>query len=712
MSPLEIHWRELAASLDVPALEGLASKGLVRRAQKDLDRGVDLRLKGEAEGALQVLVDLHRVTLPPTGPALATCSCPAQGICQHIIAAVLFLRGRPSSASSCSEPAGNRGRGTKDEDEHDRQTALVARLGDWSAASSQAAAEWMAITPAELEAWAGKKAFQAGLRMAGEQPVDVSGSGTLRIRFAALNAECHVVAGGGLDGVIVSGGPTDGRALVVAAVIGFQQSQGRAWTIPAGETSLAAGAGAPRTRHEILQAFEHLLVEALASGLARLSAADEQRWATLAMSALGVQLPRLALGLRGVADEVRLALAHDARADLSRLLGRLASLHALGVALRQGGEQPRPDLVGWHRTHYAEVGHLDLLGVSAWPWRTASGYEGLTVLLWDAAGRRWNSWSEARPRHSAGGFDPVRRYTSPGPWNGVDSPRHLARSAFRLMHARRNGAYRLSGSSRSRALVTGKADAARAGLPVFSDWKRLVEQGAGATVIGLKDADPLASVVAVCPSEWGERGFDPVRQVFGWRVTDTAAQTLRLELGFDDLTRPAVEYLEGLAPASLKGATVIGRFNLTSDGPRLHPYSLLAPDGSAVHLALDSVARSRAGTAAPGPADEAEWEEHEAEAQPEVAESASARLLGELDDLLLALAERGLAGADLRMRDRLTDWVRRAEGLHLLILAQATDHLARHVQSADALLRCAYLSELHRRALGSGLGFRTALPGP
>ena len=41
MSALESKLRRLAASLDAAALEALANKGLLRRAQKDLERGIE-----------------------------------------------------------------------------------------------------------------------------------------------------------------------------------------------------------------------------------------------------------------------------------------------------------------------------------------------------------------------------------------------------------------------------------------------------------------------------------------------------------------------------------------------------------------------------------------------------------------------------------------------------------------------------------------------
>src|SRR6185295_9200499 len=115
------------------------------------------------------------------------------------------------------------------------------------------------------------------------------------------------------------------------------------------------------------------------------------------------------------------------------------------------------------------------VGAAAWPWRTASGYEGLTVLFWDPSAKRWNSWTESRPRHQLADFKPAARYTQPGPWDGAESPRQLARSCFRLMNARRNAGNRLSGSSKSRMLVTGPAGLKEQGLVAIDDWTQLLQ---------------------------------------------------------------------------------------------------------------------------------------------------------------------------------------------------------------------------------------------
>src|SRR6266496_356470 len=220
MSALESKLRRLVASLDATALEALASKGLLRRAQKDLERGIAVAIFGEAgtsaEHTFRSVLTLHlrvgefEVTLPESGPATATCSCPAAGVCQHILMAVLFLQ--QASPASVQEPSP--GVGVPETPFSPRQ-------------------ELMAMTPEQLERWPGKAAFKAGLKLASQFTPEIVHERAIRIRFPAMNSEVHCVPGGGLDGMIVSGGKGDGRQLIVAAVIGFQRAAGKEWAIPA-----------------------------------------------------------------------------------------------------------------------------------------------------------------------------------------------------------------------------------------------------------------------------------------------------------------------------------------------------------------------------------------------------------------------------------------------------------------------------------------------
>lgn len=671
MTPLEASLRRLVAALDDTALAALASHGLLRRANKDHERGQEERLLGEADGRLQVRVGDFTVSLPASGPAAARCSCPAAGICQHILGAVLFLR-------SDSTEAG--------------EAAPAPAVGD---------AEWLGFSLAQLETWAGGSAFRGGLALAADEGAVIERSAGLRVRFPALNRECHFAAGGGLEGVIVTAGRHDARVLVVAAVVAVQRAAGIPWEFTASADGLAAAAGAPRSRAEVLRSAGALLAEMLAAGLVRVSPAMQQRWATLAMSALGVQLPRLALAARGLAEEVALAVRRDAGADLGRLLGRMAQTHALVAALVAAGDHPRAELVGQHRTRYEEVGHLNLHGVAAWPWRTASGFEGLSVLFWDTAAGRWNTWSEARPRHQLTGFSPIARFAQPGPWDGAASPQQLAGSSFRLLQARRNPAFRLSGSTRSRAIVLAPSFGVPAGLVPADRWAELPARLAQQRPRGLRDGDPLAAIVVLQPHSWGARAFDPLTQSLRWPMTDLDGTPGELRLAFSDLTEPAIRTLETLSTEAMPGTAVVGRAELIGGDLVVHPFSLLRSGKPPLHLAFanaigavsPSASAPATGAGQTGEEPEVDLEESDTDL---LEPSTSFRLLDEVEDQLLALAERGSANGTGPVFDRLSQLGHAAAQLGLSTLAGQLSRLVAEPVSSERLLRAVWTGRLHR----------------
>ena len=83
-----------------------------------------------------------------------------------------------------------------------------------------------------------------------------------------------------------------------------------------------------------------VLREMLSLGLARLSAATAQRLLTLAVSAHGVDLPRLERMLKTLADEVQLALRRDAQSSSANIIAQAARVEALRTALEKA-RRPR-----------------------------------------------------------------------------------------------------------------------------------------------------------------------------------------------------------------------------------------------------------------------------------------------------------------------------------------------------------------------------------
>jgi hypothetical protein len=662
---------ELVASLDDRALEALGSRGLLRRARRDLERGVEARIVGDGDGVLHLRLDGHDVTIPVAGPASATCGCPASGACHHLLAAVLLLQSSAPAVPS----------------RHD--VTAVERLHR----------EVMMLTPEALEHWAGAVDFRAAARQAQEQVAELSLEPAPMVRLSA-GVVVHLVPGAGLAGAIASGPTADVRKHVVAAVLAWQALEGRPGRTTVMTRVLAAPAGAPRDRGAVLAACRRLLEETLACGLARLSAANQQRWASLAVSARGVELPRLARLLRAIGDEGAAQLAHSAQGDAGRLLARMAEADALCAALERDG-MARSDLVGVHRAKYEDAGDLELVGVAAWPWRTPSGHEGLTVLFWEPATARWSSWTDARPVHQRGGFVPQGRFSGESPWEGAHSPRQLAASAFTLRQARRNGAHRLSGSSRSRVVLRGPARLEPDAMPVVHDWAVLREQAGAIGGMGLREASPLDAVVVVRPSAWRARRYDAAAQRLSWELADVQERTLLLELPYDTSSTCAIEMLEQAVPAEMSGALVAGRLHWTARGLALYPFSVHRRSGDVVHLHLTAAADPSVSTPTE---EENEVLDPEEELPVELGlPPALARLLDEMDDALLSLAESGLAPPRAAALAALEVLRRHAGRLGLAGLATALGDVVT-VPSPRTVLRATWVAVQHRRAAPRAMG--------
>jgi len=449
--------------------------------------------------------------------------------------------------------------------------------------------------------------------------------------------------------------------------------------------ALREPAGAPRTRAQVIAEARSLFEDMLDVGLSHLSAAFRQHLATLAVSSLGANLPRLSLALKGLAGEVELLLRRDARADEARLFLSMARAGALCAALGDGNGAPA-GLVGEHRGRYEPAGTLELHGMGAYPWRTRSGHGGLTVLFWSptspTAGR-WLTWSESRPRHATDRFSPAERYLAEGPWKGIGSPREASRTRFNLLGARVNGEGRLSAAESCQAVPLGPSRFLEIGEAGFGDrlftrFEDLRRYAAAVHPVGLAERHAGDEVVVVRPAAWGPRGFDPILQAFRWVVMDEEGGTLRLEIPWDETGTPAVKALESVHPDRDGAWGVIGRVSWDGAGLALSPTALLrSKEPEIVSLGLDGFR---------GSARRSEPVEIPAEPLPPwLAQLESG--VGRFEEELLRKAEAGRRTFGVPLAGMAAD----LEARGLPALAAAAGLPLR-------LLRARYLCELHRQA--------------
>ncbi len=218
--------RRILASFDEVGLVALSNKGLVRRAQKDLEAGG--LTHEETDAAVVVRGPGWVVTMPPDGPAHATDDTKASGVTRQILAATIYLRDRWAGLQK------DEGGRMKDEEKPDsvHPSSLILH---------PSAEALLGLELDHLEKWAGKTVVREALAVGrGGMEIEVETRAGLTIRILRHEVEARLPPVAGkksaralLDEVLTTAPKSLHKRWVVAAVLAFQQSRGRVLEHPA-----------------------------------------------------------------------------------------------------------------------------------------------------------------------------------------------------------------------------------------------------------------------------------------------------------------------------------------------------------------------------------------------------------------------------------------------------------------------------------------------
>jgi hypothetical protein len=530
---------EVAALLgryDDEAWIALANRGLLRRARKDLET-LEVRLIRETHQGVEIAVGERTVRIGVAGPGEAFCSCSSVVICQHIIAAGLWL------ASSTPGPA-----------DGPEIVPAADRLHD----------DLMTIDAAMLTSYAGLPGYRWAHQMLEDQ---AALPGLTRDNYLAVTFERPALTirylGGGLDGLVLDQPVSQVERFRVAAVLAWQRAHGLVLPPPPAPRARVGGESESsisrrQARERLRGTVSELLRDTVAIGVSHLSPAIHERLATAATWAQGVEYHRLALALRRLADHVDLLLARSALADDLMLLDEIAVAHALVAALdvaASAGTEPAT-LVGRARTAYDPVRSLDLIGLGGRPWRTGSGYHGLTCVFWSPSRQQFFTWTDARP-DSLPGFDPRARWQQPAAWNGLATPAASAGCQLTLIHGQVSPDNRISGVESTTAVVaTLGSDELMKLLPVRTSWQEVAPM----RIRGLSDAAGTASQWAVLrPAQALPARWDAASQTLRQALVDDNGETVMLEVPWSRFHAHLIGRLEALGDNLAAGTLMVAR---------------------------------------------------------------------------------------------------------------------------------------------------------
>jgi hypothetical protein len=669
---------EVAAVLaryDDEAWIALANRGLLRRARKDLET-LEVTVTSQTPAGVELAVGDRTVRIGVAGPGEAACSCPSAVICQHIITAGLWL------ASAGPGPA----------DQPEAGPAAGRLHGDL-----------MAIDAAALTSHAGLPGYRWAHQMLDDQatPPAVTRGNYLTVTFERPALTVRYL-GGGLDGLVLDQPVPDVARIRVAAVLAWQRAHGLVLPPPPAPRARAGGesessASRSESRARLRAAVADLLRDTVAVGVSHLSPSIHERLTTAATWAAGVEYHRLALLLRRLADQVDLLLGRSAQADDLILLDEIAVAHALVAALdaaASAGAEPTA-LVGRARTAYDPVRSLDLIGLGGLPWRTGSGYHGLTCVFWSPSRQQFLTWTDTRP-DSLPGFDPRARWQQPGPWTGIATPAAATGCRLTLTHAQVSPDGRISAVESTTAAVAALgSDELMSLLPARASWREI----APVRIRGLSSpADHRSQWTVLCPARAMPPRWDSASQTLRYPLLDDAGEALVLGIPWSRLHAHVIGRIEALGASLPAGALVVARVVRRRGHLAGEPLSLVLP--GRVASPVDALHFAAGPERRPSPLVERLLKSNAADRpvadDDEPRPAAVPAALAELRALIEAQAQRGCAGVVPGViSDRVAQAHRnlRHAGLSLFADPAAT------VSPPETLLRSLFLVQQVEQAL-------------
>ncbi|HWK45059.1 MAG TPA: SWIM zinc finger family protein [Stellaceae bacterium] len=480
---------------DDATLEAATSRGMVRRARRDLETGTAQVSRHDHREAIVEMADAV-VTVRHGGLDETTCTCPSSEVCRHVIGALLLLRDRPSSKEArASTPSSDN----------------VERFADTPSPAPDPVAEILAFSEKELIGAFGRallsRAGESAERL-GEPRITVSGSSCI-VEFEG-HPEVRYLAGLGIAGMICKASAAEARILRAQTLLAIRGAHGL--DHPRGEASRdVADHDKADTPSALLDIAHDLLIEWARLGLAAAPEALEDRLFDAAVATRAGGLFRLSAALRRLSEDVRRRRERDVEFEALVSLRAASRCFALIEALRRSPSDTA--LRGYARETFEPIGDITLVGCGVEVWKTPSGARGATAHFYAPEQRRWFTASLARANGQDPSFVPELAIEQEPVWGSILAK--LARSEIRLRGAAASPSGRLSLSRDTEArLVPARyqRETEARWENSFSDWAELDAFVRQVFAPSLRGGRRNAEIVILAPARIGHPTFDEIAQ--------------------------------------------------------------------------------------------------------------------------------------------------------------------------------------------------------
>lgn len=598
------NWKIILNNLDDDYLIGMANKGIVKRAYKDMEAG-DYKVIS-VDGEVEVSVGGEKVLIrQPLGES--SCSCPSRTICRHVVLGILALKKFVAESGTEQEEQKEKEEkdGEIDEKVAIKEENLEKKLSEESLEGNKTDEKLKEESLKENKTNKKHKKENSEENVTEEklsqvektpERQDLKSQLLMEISafpFASLKKvlgakQLLAIASQKKSGqspkityssIITVALPRGGNTVKLLSPLEYStcschkkefcvhKAAAVLWCkLEAGEISEEDLCGTEELQdfslgeiRDVSGQIGEFLKELLDTGLARISPDVLDYLDRLALISHNAKLANFEGYLRAIHDSYGNYLKRKASFEIKKLMEQFARLCKRVELLTRASDAKDAvqiaALAGEFRSEYVPIGNLCLMGIAMEHFESQTGYEGETVYFLEENTKQWYTYTSARPVF----YDTTRRRgrqeKAAAPWGLPVSVEEMVGLRLHLSGARCDIRGRLSASEETRGEVIGNCQKENLHTGDLSGWyykdfgKLFVEQ------IGIRKNSWLkemqeerrnGELVFLRPYSFTRGEFSQMEQKLVMWLYDRAGREIMLELAYSKREEWGIGYLERL----------------------------------------------------------------------------------------------------------------------------------------------------------------------
>ena len=293
-------------------------------------------------------------------------------------------------------------------------------------------------------------------------------------------------------------------------------------------------------------------------GLIRLPAEYAEKCAQFAVLCHGAGFAIFERLFETCSKELTLYEQKSASFNENSLIRNLTRIYQLCCEIRNGGTEAAVSLAGKFKRQYMELPKLRVMGIGAYPWYAKSGFCGVTALFFAPDLRQTFTFTSSRPVESEKeAADMIKQsWHAKSVWNLPISFGAISKAELSLTGAKISDNGRLSSSGNTSAVMikpvtsleTNDPEVTKNELEVTKNGGILLDDFTKIKHLFVSDTERERLVYTVLKiSDIGEGSFNKVTQTYSIQLTDSYENKLSLTLRYSKINETAIlnfEYIE------------------------------------------------------------------------------------------------------------------------------------------------------------------------